>query len=69
MIKSRKGHVARMGEIRNAHETLIAKPEGKSPLGRPRRRQEDNIRMDLKRTWCDVVDWIHLTQHGASGGL
>jgi hypothetical protein len=52
MMKSRKmrwaGHVARMGENRNAYRILVGKPEGKRPLGRPRRRLEDNIRMDLR---------------------
>ncbi|KAJ4427846.1 hypothetical protein ANN_25625 [Periplaneta americana] len=51
-IKSRRlrwaGHVARMGESRNAYRVLIERPEGKRPLGRPRRRWEDNIKMDLK---------------------
>jgi hypothetical protein len=53
MIKSRKmrwePHVARMGEKRNAYRILVGKPEGKRPLGRPRRRWVDNIKMDLKR--------------------
>jgi hypothetical protein len=43
------GHVARMGEERNAYRLLVGKPEGKRPLGRPRRRWVDNIRMDLGR--------------------
>jgi hypothetical protein len=51
IIKSRKmrwaGHVARMGEKRNAYRLLVGKPEGKRPLGRPIRRWVDNIRMDL----------------------
>jgi hypothetical protein len=51
MTKSRRmrwtGHVARMGEKRNAYRILVGKPEGKRPLGRPRRRWGDNIRMDL----------------------
>jgi hypothetical protein len=51
IIKSRRmrwvGHVARMGEKRNAYRLLVGKPEGKRPLGRPRRRWVDNIRMDL----------------------
>jgi hypothetical protein len=42
------GHVARMGEKRNAYKILVGKPEGKRPLGRPRRRWEDNIRIDLR---------------------
>jgi hypothetical protein len=53
MIKSRRmrwaGHVARMGEKRNAYRILVGKPEGKRPLGRPRRRWVDNIKIDLKR--------------------
>jgi hypothetical protein len=51
IIKSRKmrwaGHVARIGENRNGYKLLTGKPEGKKPLGRPRRRWMDNIRMDL----------------------
>jgi hypothetical protein len=51
MIKSRKmrweGHVARMGEKRNAYRILVGTPEGKRPLGRPRRRWVDNIKIDL----------------------
>jgi hypothetical protein len=50
------GHVARMGEMRNVYRILVGKPEGKRPLGRPRRRWEDNIRMDLR----EIVSWIHL---------
>jgi hypothetical protein len=42
------GHVARKREMRNAYRILVRKPEGKKPLGRPRRRCEDNIRMDLR---------------------
>jgi len=42
-----EGHVARMGEWRGVHRVLVGKPEGKRPLGRPRRRWEDNIKMDL----------------------
>jgi hypothetical protein len=52
MIKSRRmrwaGHVARMGETRNAYRILVGKPEGKRPLGRPRRRCVNNIKMDLR---------------------
>jgi hypothetical protein len=52
VIKSRRmrwaGHLARMGEGRGVYRVLVGKPEGKSPLGRPRRRWEDNIRMDLQ---------------------
>jgi hypothetical protein len=63
-IKSRKmrwtGHVARMGEERNAYRILMGKPEGKRSLGRPRRRWEDGIRMDLREIGWGSVDWIQL---------
>ncbi|KAJ4442236.1 hypothetical protein ANN_12102 [Periplaneta americana] len=65
-IKSRRlrwaGHVARMGESRNAYRVLVGRPEGKRPLGRPRRRWEDNIRMDLREVGYDDRDWINLAQ-------
>jgi transcription termination factor 2 len=64
MIKSRRmrwaGHVARMGEKRNAYRILVEKPEGKRPLGRPRRRWVDNIKMDLREIGWDGMDWIYL---------
>jgi hypothetical protein len=56
------GLVARMGEKRNAYRLLVGKPEGWRPLGRPRRRWMDNIRMDLEEVGWDVVDWIGLAQ-------
>jgi hypothetical protein len=56
------GHVARMGEWRGVYRVLVGKPEGKRPLGRPRRRWEDNIRMDLQEVGCGCVDWIGLAQ-------
>jgi len=66
VIKSRKmrwaGHVARMGEERGAYRVLVGKPEGKRPLGRPRRRWADNSRMDLQEVGCGYVDWIGLAQ-------
>ena len=66
VIKSRRmrwvGHVARMGEKRVAYRVLVGKPEGKRPLGRPRRRWVDNIRMDLQEVGCGYVDWIGLAQ-------
>ena len=66
VIKSRRmrwaGHVARMGEERGAYRDLVGKPEGKRPLGRPRRRWVDNIRMDLQEVGCGYVDWTGLTQ-------
>ena len=55
------GHVARMGE-RGAYRVLVGKPEGKRPLGRPRRRRVDNIRMDLQEVGCGYMDWIRLAQ-------
>ncbi|KAJ4438379.1 hypothetical protein ANN_14324 [Periplaneta americana] len=65
-IKSRRlrwaGHVARMGESRNAHRVLVWRPEGKRPLGRPRRRWEDNIKMDLREVGYDDREWINLPQ-------
>ncbi|KAJ4427892.1 hypothetical protein ANN_23900 [Periplaneta americana] len=65
-IKSRRlrwaGHVARMGESRNAYRVLVGRPEGKRPLGRPRRRWEDNIKMDLRKVGYDDGDWINLAQ-------
>jgi hypothetical protein len=57
-----EGHVARMGEKRNAYRLLVGKSEGKRPLGRPRRRWVDNIRMDLGEVGWGDVDWIGLAQ-------
>jgi hypothetical protein len=66
IIKSRRmrwaGHVARMGEKRNVYMLLVGKPEGKKPLGRPRRRWIDNIKKDLLERGLNVVDWIGLAQ-------
>jgi hypothetical protein len=56
------GHVARMGEERNVYKVLAGKPEGKRPLGRPRRRWEDEIRMGLMDTGCGSVQWIQLAR-------
>ena len=55
-------HVARMGEERGVYRVLVGKPEGRRPLGRPRRRWGDNIRMDLQEVGCGYVDWIGLAQ-------
>ena len=52
------GHVARMGERRAVYRNLVGKPEGKSPLGRPRHRWEDNIKMDLQEVGCGGMAWI-----------
>jgi hypothetical protein len=66
IIKSKRmrwaGHVARMGEKRNVYRLLVGKPEGKRPLGRPRRRWTENIKMDLLEIGLNVVDWIGLAQ-------
>jgi hypothetical protein len=66
VIKSRKmrwaGYVARMGEGRGVNRVLVGKPEGRTPLGRSRRRWEDNIKMDLQEVVCGDMDWIELAQ-------
>jgi hypothetical protein len=66
MIKSRRksyaGHLERMGEKRNAYRLLEGKPEGKRPLGRPRRKWLDIIKMDLAEIRRGGVDWIGLAQ-------
>ena len=66
VIKSRRmswaGHVARMGEERGAYKVVVRKPEGKRPLGRPRRGWVANIRMDLHEVGCGYGDWIGLAQ-------
>ena len=56
------GHVARMEEGRGVHKVLFGKPEGKRPLGRPRRRWEENIKMDVQEVGRGCVDWIELAQ-------
>jgi hypothetical protein len=66
VIKARRmiwaGPVVRMGEVRGTYNILVGKPEGRKPLGRPRRRWEDNIKMDLREIGLGDVDWIHLAQ-------
>jgi hypothetical protein len=66
VIKSRSmrwaGHVARMGEGRGVYRVLIGRAEGKRPLGRPRRKWKNNIKMDLRETGIDVANWIRLDQ-------
>jgi len=66
IIKSRRlrwaWHVARMGEGKGVYRVLVGKPEGKRPLGRSRRRWEDNIKMDLQEVGCGGIDWIELAQ-------
>ena len=56
------GHVARMGDDRGVHRVLVGKPEGKRPLGIPRRRWEDNIKMDLQEVGGGRGDWMELAQ-------
>ena len=64
LTKSRRlrclGHVARMGERRGAYKLLVAKPEGKRPLGRSRHRREDNIKMHLHEVGCGGMGWVDL---------
>jgi hypothetical protein len=66
VIKARRmrwaGHVARMMEVRGAYNILVGRPEGRRPLGTPRRRWEDNILMDLREIGFGDVNWIHLAQ-------
>ena len=54
--------MAYMGEERGVYRVLVEKPEGRRPLGRPRRRWVDNIRMDLQEAGCGYMDWIGLAQ-------
>jgi hypothetical protein len=56
------GHVASMGKARGAYNILVGRPEGRRPLGRPRRRWVDTIKMDLREIGFRDVDWIHLAQ-------
>ena len=66
VVKSRRmrwaGHVARMGQERGVYRVLVGKPEGKRPMGRPRRRWEDNIKMDLQEVEGCCGDWMELAQ-------
>jgi hypothetical protein len=72
-IKSRRmrwaGHVARMGDGRNVYRVLVGKPEGKRPLGRPRRRWEDGIKMDLREIGWGVWSGFTWLRVGTVGGL
>jgi hypothetical protein len=61
------GHVARMEEYRGVYRVLVGKPEGKRPLGRPRRRWEDNIKMDIQEVGGGRGDWMEL-RIGTDGG-
>jgi len=60
-------HVVRMGERRGIYRVLVGKPEGKRPLGRPRRRWEDNIKMDIQEEGCGGMDWIELAEDRDKG--
>jgi hypothetical protein len=66
VVKSRRmrwaGHVARVGEDRGVHRVLEGKPEGKRPLGRPRRRWKDNIKMNLQEVGWGRGDWMEVAQ-------
>jgi hypothetical protein len=66
VIKSRRmrwvGHVACIGEGNDVYRVLVGRPEGKRPLGRPRRRYEDNIKLDLRETGIDGANWIQLSR-------
>jgi hypothetical protein len=66
VIKSRRmrwaGHVARMGEASDVYSVLVGKPEGKRPLGRPRLRWEDNIKIDFQEVEYGGIDWIELAR-------
>ena len=66
VVKSRRmrwaGHVACMGENRGVHRVLVGKPEGKRPLGRPRRRWENNIKINLQEVGGGRGDWMELAQ-------
>jgi hypothetical protein len=57
-----------MGETRNAYRILVGKREGKRPLGRPRRRWVDNIKIDLREMGWDGMDWIELAQGSCEHG-
>ena len=65
-LKSRRlrwaGHVAHMEQFRNSYRVLVGKRESKRPLGRPRHRWKDNIKMDLREVGCDPRDWIALVE-------
>ena len=62
------GHVALMGDRRGVYRVLVGKPEGERPLGRPRCRWEDNIKMNIQEVGCGGMDWVELAQGGAGGG-
>ena len=59
---TRTGNVALMGERRDVYRVLVGKPEGKRPLGKPRRRWKENIKTDIQEVGCGGMDWIDLAQ-------
>jgi hypothetical protein len=63
------GHVVRIGEGRNVYRVLVGKPEGKSPLERPRRRWEDGIKMDIRGIGCGVWSGFAWHRAGTGGGI
>ena len=65
----RAGHIARMEQSRNTYKDLVGKSEGKRPLGRPRRRWVDNIKIDLMEVGCNPRDWIDLAESRTNGKL
>jgi hypothetical protein len=73
MIKLRSikwaGHVIRMGEVRNAYKIVVGRADRKKPYGGPRRRWEDNIRIDIREIWWKVWTGFTCLRIGASGGL
>jgi hypothetical protein len=73
VIKSRRmrwaGHIARMGEGTGTYRILVGRPEGRRPLGRPRRRWEDNIKMDLEEVGCGAWTGLIWLRIGTGGGL
>ena len=72
-FKSRRlrwaGHVARMKQSRNAYRVLVEKPEGRRSLGRPKRRWENNIKMDLREVVSNPVDWMDFAEDRTNGGF
>jgi hypothetical protein len=63
------GHVTRMGERRGIYRVLVGKPEGKTPLGSPRCRWEDNVKLDIQKVGCGGIDWIELAWETGGGHL
>jgi hypothetical protein len=62
------GRVERVGKSSGVCRSLVGKPEGNGPLGRPRRRWDDNIKMDLQEVGYEGMDWINLVRLGTGGG-